>query len=302
MRDFILTKDPELWYIICDDPYASAKDCEFEEKSDPKEKKELSDTDKEAVQKDLKAKKILIRSLRSEEYNLIASCKTAKEIWDALKKVYEGSCRAKQLRIETLTTKYDFFKMKESESVRDMYTRFTSIIEELHSLGKIIEEHLLVRKLLWALPISWEVKASLSKLGSSSRNVEEEKEKYQEALAAWEDFPNESEDGRDAREILMMNTDNEAPGYNSNFSLMARSEDENDKEEKCISRSDDWLWTHYDYSGHFEDLVKKNLCQHEEIERMLKANQDDRNLVLEEKRACYPLARRDTKFIHFIIT
>ncbi|XP_070011457.1 uncharacterized protein [Nicotiana sylvestris] len=46
--------------------------------------------------------------------------------------------------------------MKDVESIQDMHTRFTSIINELHSLGDVIPRNKLVRKILSVLPGSWE--------------------------------------------------------------------------------------------------------------------------------------------------
>ncbi|XP_070040062.1 uncharacterized protein [Nicotiana tomentosiformis] len=51
--------------------------------------------------------------------------------------------------------------MKEDESIQEMHTRFTSIINELHSLGEIIPTNKLVRKILSVLPGSWESKVTV---------------------------------------------------------------------------------------------------------------------------------------------
>ncbi|XP_070056793.1 uncharacterized protein [Nicotiana tomentosiformis] len=59
-----------------------------------------------------------------------------------------------------LTTEYELFKMKEDEFIQDMHTRFTSIINDLHSLGEIIPRNKLVRKILSVLPASWESKVN----------------------------------------------------------------------------------------------------------------------------------------------
>ncbi|XP_060178947.1 uncharacterized protein LOC132609110 [Lycium barbarum] len=48
--------------------------------------------------------------------------------------------------------------MKHVESIQDMHTRFTSIINELHSLGEIIPVNKRIRKILAVLPSSWESK------------------------------------------------------------------------------------------------------------------------------------------------
>ncbi|XP_070015612.1 uncharacterized protein [Nicotiana sylvestris] len=59
-----------------------------------------------------------------------------------------------------LTIEYELFKMKDDESIQDMHTRFTYIINELHSLGEIIPRNKLVRKIPSVLPDSWESKVN----------------------------------------------------------------------------------------------------------------------------------------------
>ncbi|XP_070010425.1 uncharacterized protein [Nicotiana sylvestris] len=51
-------------------------------------------------------------------------------------------------------------RMKNNESIQDMHTRFTSIINELHSMGEIIPRNKLFRKILSILPGSWESKVN----------------------------------------------------------------------------------------------------------------------------------------------
>ncbi|XP_075076411.1 uncharacterized protein LOC142163060 [Nicotiana tabacum] len=51
--------------------------------------------------------------------------------------------------------------MKDDESIQDMHTHFTSIINELHSLGEIIPRNKLVRIILSVLPSSWESKVNV---------------------------------------------------------------------------------------------------------------------------------------------
>ncbi|XP_075101664.1 uncharacterized protein LOC142177099 [Nicotiana tabacum] len=89
-----------------------------------------------------------------DEYNRISACETAKEIWEALQTTHEGTTQVKQSNIDMLTTEYELFRMKDDESIQDMHTRFTSIINELHSLGEIIPRNKLVGKILSILPSS----------------------------------------------------------------------------------------------------------------------------------------------------
>ncbi|XP_070009860.1 uncharacterized protein [Nicotiana sylvestris] len=105
-----------------------------------------------------RAKKILVCGIRPDEYNRISACQSAKEIWEALQTSHEGTTKVKQSKIDMLTTEYELFEMKEDESIQDMHTRFTSIINELHSLGKVIPRNKLVRKILNVLLGHWECK------------------------------------------------------------------------------------------------------------------------------------------------
>ena len=49
--------------------------------------------------------------------------------------------------------------MKEGETIQEMYTRFTTLTNELKSLGRIILEEDKVEKILTrVLPVTWESK------------------------------------------------------------------------------------------------------------------------------------------------
>ncbi|XP_070050889.1 uncharacterized protein [Nicotiana tomentosiformis] len=92
---------------------------------------------------------------------LISACQSAKKIWETLQTAHEGTTQVKQSKIDMLTTEYELFRMKDDESIQDMHTRFTYIINELHSLGEIISRNKLVRKILTVLPSSWESKVNV---------------------------------------------------------------------------------------------------------------------------------------------
>ncbi|XP_075104786.1 uncharacterized protein LOC142178893 [Nicotiana tabacum] len=104
----------------------------------PKDRKEYNDIDRKAVEKNYGAKKILVCGIGPDEYNRVSACDTAKEIWEVLQTAHEGTTQVKQSKIDILTTEYELFRMKDDESIQDMHTRFTSIINELYSLGDII--------------------------------------------------------------------------------------------------------------------------------------------------------------------
>ncbi|XP_075095328.1 uncharacterized protein LOC142173605 [Nicotiana tabacum] len=129
MHDFIMAEDSELWDVICDGPFVPTKTSGEPAVTIPKTRMEFNDADR-------------------------------KEIWEALQTAHEGTTQVKQSKIDMLTIEYELFKMKGDESIQDMHTQFTSIINELHSLGEIIPRNKLVRKILSVLPSSWESKVN----------------------------------------------------------------------------------------------------------------------------------------------
>ncbi|XP_075111176.1 uncharacterized protein LOC142181674 [Nicotiana tabacum] len=129
-------EDSELWNIICDGPFVQTKNVGELPLTMPKTRKEYTDADRKVVEKYFRAKKLLVCGIGRDEYNRITACQSTKEIWEALQTAHEGTTQVKQSKIDMLTTVYELFRMKDDESVQNMHTRFTSIINELHSLGK----------------------------------------------------------------------------------------------------------------------------------------------------------------------
>ncbi|XP_070005005.1 structural maintenance of chromosomes protein 3-like [Nicotiana sylvestris] len=158
MHDFMMAEDSELWDIICDGPHVPMKKLEETGPMVLKCRKEYNDIDRKATEKNYRAKKILMCGIRPDEFNRVSACDTAKEIWEALQTAHEGTTQVKQSKIDMITTEYELFRMKDDESIQDMHTRFTFIINELHSLGYVIPRNKLVRKILSVLPGSWESK------------------------------------------------------------------------------------------------------------------------------------------------
>ncbi|XP_070048841.1 uncharacterized protein [Nicotiana tomentosiformis] len=172
MHDFIIAEDSELWDVICDGPFVTMKTVDEGTATVPKTRKEYNDADTKAIEKNFRAKKILVCGIGPDEYNHISACQSAKEIWEALQTAHEGTAQVKQSKIDMLTTEFELFRMKDDESIQDMHTRFTSIINELHLLGEIISRNKLVRKILSVLPGSWESKGKCHNRGKGFVEVD----------------------------------------------------------------------------------------------------------------------------------
>ncbi|KAH0689139.1 hypothetical protein KY289_016497 [Solanum tuberosum] len=160
MHDYINAEDSELWDIILDGPYVPIKEVKDGELTTTvvKTRKDYNEAYRKKIEKNYKAKKILVCGIEADEYNRISACETAKEIWDCLQTAHEGTQRVKESKVDMLTTQYENFSMKEGESIFEMNSRFTSITNELRGLGEPIPVRKQIRKILKVLPKSWESK------------------------------------------------------------------------------------------------------------------------------------------------
>ncbi|KAH0645174.1 hypothetical protein KY284_033058 [Solanum tuberosum] len=142
MHDFLIAEDSELWDIVLDGPLILIVEVEVKDgeitKVVLKTRQQYNEADRKKIEKSYRAKKLLVCGICVEEYNRISACESAKEIWDSLRTTHEGTEQMKESKVDMLTTQYENFTMKEGESIHDMHTRFSSITNELPSLGEPI--------------------------------------------------------------------------------------------------------------------------------------------------------------------
>nr|XP_009778319.1 PREDICTED: uncharacterized protein LOC104227713 [Nicotiana sylvestris] len=91
MHDFIMAEDSELWNVICDDPIVPMKVVVEGTRTVPNSIKEYNSAYRKAIEKNFKAKKILVCGIGLDEYNRISACESAKKIWEALQTAHEGT-------------------------------------------------------------------------------------------------------------------------------------------------------------------------------------------------------------------
>ena len=75
---------------------------------------------------------MLFRAVDKSGFEKIARATTSKEAWDTLEKMFKGTDRAKQVRLQTLRSKLKSMKMKESENVSDYITRVQTVANQLN--------------------------------------------------------------------------------------------------------------------------------------------------------------------------
>ena len=87
---------------------------------------------KELRSKNKAALYMLFRAVDESGFEKIARATTSKEAWDTLEKVFKGTDRVKQVRLQTLHGELESMKMKESENVSDYITRVQIMANQLN--------------------------------------------------------------------------------------------------------------------------------------------------------------------------
>ncbi|GAV75155.1 UBN2 domain-containing protein, partial [Cephalotus follicularis] len=134
MTIFLQSLDYQLWHIIVNGPRMPTRT--IEGVVSPKPENEYNDNDFRMLLLNSKAKHVLFCAVGPNEFNRISSCDSAKEMWDLLGFTYEGTNQVKESKISMLVHEYELFIMHDNESISDMFTRFTTIINSLKNLGK----------------------------------------------------------------------------------------------------------------------------------------------------------------------
>ena len=143
-----------MWDVVLDGPYVPMKTKAGSEALEPKVRREQIELEIKKVQVNYKAINTLHCALNPTEFNRISTCKIAKEIWDKFKVTHEGTSQVKESKIAHLSNQYEMFKMQENESITSWFDRYTTIVNQLNQLERVIPEDEMVKRLLRSLPKS----------------------------------------------------------------------------------------------------------------------------------------------------
>ncbi|KAK1399122.1 hypothetical protein POM88_008985 [Heracleum sosnowskyi] len=164
MTMFLEATDPEYLDRINDGPHMPTKLSPVitgqEQKTVPKEKKDLTPEDISSIAKDAKVRHLLHSALDNVMSNRVIGCKTAKEIWDALEVRCQGTSAIKKNRKTILTQEYEHFDSRSDESLTNTYDRFCKLLNDLSLVDKEYKLEESNLKFLLSLPERWDLKAT----------------------------------------------------------------------------------------------------------------------------------------------
>ncbi|GJY46380.1 zinc finger, CCHC-type containing protein [Tanacetum coccineum] len=113
---------------------------------EPKENTQVDD------KKDKATTAFLYQALTEDVILQVAGCKTARELWESLKKRHVGEERVQQARLQSLMIGFNTLQMKDDDTVDAFTAKLNSYATKAKELGKTLDESLLVRKLLDSTP------------------------------------------------------------------------------------------------------------------------------------------------------
>ncbi|GKB30591.1 hypothetical protein Tco_0869992 [Tanacetum coccineum] len=101
---------------------------------------ELSATEKIQVGCDLKATNIILQGLPSDVYSLVNHHRVAKDLWEKVQLLMQGTSFTKQERECKLYDAFDKFAHIKGESLHQYYLRFTQLINDINIYKMKLEQ------------------------------------------------------------------------------------------------------------------------------------------------------------------
>ncbi|GJV02475.1 hypothetical protein Tco_1336044 [Tanacetum coccineum] len=116
---------------------------------------EVSAVEKIQADCDIKATNIILQRLPADIYSLVNHHRVAKDLWDRVQLLMQGTSLTKQERECKLYDAFDKFTYIKGETLHKYYLRFTQLINDMNIYNIRIEQFLINTKFLNSLPPEW---------------------------------------------------------------------------------------------------------------------------------------------------
>ncbi|GJW16801.1 hypothetical protein Tco_0024237 [Tanacetum coccineum] len=132
---------------------------------------ELSEQEKLQDDCDVQATNIVLQGLPPDVYSLVNHCKAAKDIWDRVKLLMQGTELSYQEHECKLYNEFDKFTSVKCESLYEYYLRFAQLINDMHTIGMPMQQVQVNTKFLNALQPEWSKFVTDVKLAKNMYNT-----------------------------------------------------------------------------------------------------------------------------------
>jgi hypothetical protein len=112
----------------------------------------LTDNERANKQCNTMALNTICNSIDLNVFEKVKDLERASEVWTRLDETYEGTIMVKSAKLYMLKDKLSNFKMKDDESILEMFYRLQVIINDLKSFGEKVKDEDFSHKILMCLP------------------------------------------------------------------------------------------------------------------------------------------------------
>ncbi|GJT14483.1 ribonuclease H-like domain-containing protein [Tanacetum coccineum] len=115
----------------------------------------LTTVEIQAVEKERKAKNILLMAIPKEHMRRFHGMDDAKEIWEAIRTRFGGNANSKKMQKAVFKQQFEAFKISNSEGLEKGYDRFQQLLSQLEAHGAEVSTEDANHKFLRSLPPAW---------------------------------------------------------------------------------------------------------------------------------------------------
>ncbi|GJU32474.1 mitochondrial proton/calcium exchanger protein-like protein isoform X1 [Tanacetum coccineum] len=108
-----------------------------------------------AVEKERKARTILLMAIPKEHLRRFHGMDDAKEIWEAIRTRFGGNANSKKMQKAVLKQQFEAFTISSSEGLEKGYDRFQQLLSQLEAHGAEVSTEDANHKFLRSLPLAW---------------------------------------------------------------------------------------------------------------------------------------------------
>nr|GFA45117.1 hypothetical protein [Tanacetum cinerariifolium] len=151
----------------------------------PKKYSKLSANEATHADGDVKATNIILQGLPPKVYALVSNHRIAKELWERIQLLMQGTSLTKHERECKIYDEFDKFAYKKGETLRDFYLRFSLLLNDLNIYNVKLEQFQVNTKFLNALPPEWGkfvTDVKLVKILKEQNNVDKASESHAQSL------------------------------------------------------------------------------------------------------------------------
>ncbi|GJU41425.1 hypothetical protein Tco_1194382 [Tanacetum coccineum] len=109
----------------------------------------------QAVEKERKAKNILLMAIPKEHMRRFHGMDDAKEIWEAIRTRFGGNANSKKMQKAVFKQQFEAFTISSSEGLEKGYDRFQQLLSQLEAHGAEVSTKDANHKFLRSLPPAW---------------------------------------------------------------------------------------------------------------------------------------------------